>query len=329
MMRRVSSRATLGALIAAFGLLAVGCSQVGLLKGKMAFKDANTFYQQQDYKAAAEKYEETLAACRGAEDTCTEPRLVAAYFFLGNSYDNQYRSARKGEEGNDAMLTKAIDNYKKSAEVEQDPKIKKLAMEYLVAAYGPDKLNDPSQAEPILRRMIELEPTEPSNYTYLSRIYEENGEYAQAEQLLQKARDMKPNDASVYSSLALFYNRQGEFDKTMEALHARAQKEPTNPEAFYTIATYYGEKACRDLTPPEADKVKFVNAGLQAIDKAIQLKPDYFEALTYKNLLLRAQALLEKSPQKQQAIIKEADQYRDRAVAIQAKQRAAGASATK
>ncbi|HEY1308939.1 MAG TPA: tetratricopeptide repeat protein [Vicinamibacterales bacterium] len=328
-MRRVSSRATLGALIAAFGLLAVGCSQVGLLKGKMAFKDANTFYQQQDYKAAAEKYEETLKACRGSDETCTEPRLVAAYFFLGNSYDNQYRSARKGEEGNDAMLTKAIDNYKKSAEVEQDPKIKKLAMEYLVAAYGPDKLNDPSQAEPILRRMIELEPTEPSNYTYLSRIYEENGEYAQAEQLLQKAREMKPNDASVYVTLAAFYNRQGEFDKTMEALHSRAEKEPTNPEAFYTIATYYWEKAYRDFTTPEADKVKFVNAGLQAIDKAIQLKPDYFEALTYKNLLLRAQALLEKNPQKQQAIIKEADQYRDRAVAIQAKQRAAGASSTK
>ena len=328
-MRRVSSRASLGALIAAFGLLAVGCSQVGLLKGKMAFKDANTFYQQQDYKAAAEKYEETLAACRGSEETCKEPRLVAAYFFLGNSYDNQYRSARKGEESNDAMLTKAIDNYKKSAEVEHDPKIKKLAMEYLVAAYGPDKLNDPSQAEPILRRMIELEPTEPSNYTYLSRIYEENGEYAQAEQLLQKARDMKPNDASVYVSLASFYNRQGEFDKTMEALHARAEKEPTNPEAFYTIATYYWEKAYRDFTTPEASKVKFVSAGLQAIDKAIQLKPDYFEALTYKNLLLRAQALLEKNPQKQQAIIKEADQYRDRAVAIQAKQRAAGASSTK
>jgi tetratricopeptide (TPR) repeat protein len=179
-MVRVSSRAPLCALIA-LGFISAGCSQVGLLKGKMAFKDANTFYQQQDYKAAAEKYEETLAACRGSDASCTEPRLVAAYFFLGNSYDNQYRPARKGEKSNDDMLTKAIDNYKKSAEVEKDPKIKKLAMEYLVAAYGPDKLNDPSQAEPILRRMIELEPTEPSNYTYLSRIYEENGDYEQAE----------------------------------------------------------------------------------------------------------------------------------------------------
>lgn len=312
-MRKFSSRMALGALIATLGLATAGCSQFQALKAKMAFKDANQLYQQQDYKAAAAKYEEAIAA---------DPNLTYSYFFLGNSYDNQFRPARRGEPANDAMLTKAIENYKKSTEVEQDPKIKKLAMEYLVAAYGPDKLNDPSQAEPILRRMIELEPNEPSNYTYLSRIYEENGDYDQAEQLLVKAREMKPNDAGVYVTLAAFYNRQGEFDKTMEALHARAEREPNNPEAFYTIATYYWEKAYRDFTTSQADKIKFVQAGNDAIDKAIKLKADYPEALTYKNLLLRVQANLEKDPAKQQALLKEADQYRDRAVEIQKKQRA-------
>jgi len=313
-MRKFSSRMAFGALIATLGLATAGCGQVRMLKAKMAFKDANQLYQQQDYKAASAKYEEAIAA---------DPSLTYSYFFLANSYDNQFRPARRGEAANDAMLTKAIENYKKSTQVEQDPKIKKLAMEYLVAAYGPDKLNDPSQAEPILRRMIELEPTEPSNYTYLSRIYEENGDYTQAEQLLVKARDMKPNDAGVYVTLAAFYNRQGEFDKTMEALHSRAEREPNNPEAFYTIATYYWEKAYRDFTTSQADKIKFVQAGNEAIDKAIKLKSDYPEALTYKNLLLRVQANLEKDPAKQQALLKQADEYRDRAVEIQKKQRAA------
>jgi tetratricopeptide (TPR) repeat protein len=314
----------LGVLVAVLGLATAGCTQVARLKAMMAFKDGNQLYQQQDYKGAAAKYEETLASCKGSGSDCSDPKLTYAYFFLGNSYDNQFRPARRGEAANDAMLTKAIDNYKKSTEVEQDPKIKKLAMEYLVAAYGPDKLNDPSQAEPILRRMIELEPNEPSNYTYLSRIYEENGDYDQAEQLLVKAREMKPNDAGVYVTLAAFYNRQGEFDKTMEALHARAEREPNNPEAFYIIATYYWEKAYRDFTTSAADKIKFVQAGNEAIDKAIKLKADYHEALTYKGLLLRVQANLEKDPGKQQALIKEADQYRDRAVEIQRKQRASG-----
>jgi len=320
-----SSKAAVGVLGAALSLAVAGCSQVGMLKAKMAFKDANQMYQGQDYRGAAGKYTEALDLCRGSAADCTDQDLDAAYFFLGNSYDNQYRPARRGEPANDELLTKAIVNYKKAAEVEQDQKIKKLAMEYLVAAYGPDKLNEPAEAEPILRRMIELEPTEPSNYTYLSRIYEENGDYEQAEQLLVKARDMKPNDSGVYVTLAAFYNRQGEFDKTMEALHARAEREPNNPEAYYMIATYYWEKAYRDFTTSQADKMKFVVAGNQAIDKAIQLKSDYYEALTYKGLLLRVQANLEKDPSKQQALLKEADSFRDKATEVQAKQRAAGA----
>jgi predicted Zn-dependent protease len=324
-MQKFSSRAVVSALFAVFSVAVVGCSQVAMLKAKMAFKDANQLYQGQDYRAAAAKYSETLDLCRGGSPDCTDQDLDAAYFFLANSYDNQYRPARRGEPANDELLTKAIANYKKAAELEQEPKIKKLAMEYLVAAYGPDKLNEPSEAEPILRRMIELEPTEPSNYTYLSRIYEENGDYEQAEQLLVKAREMKPTDAGVYVTLAAFYNRQGEFDKTMEALNARAEREPNNPEAFYTIATYYWEKAYRDFTTPQADKMKFVLAGIQAANKAIELKADYYEALTYKNLLLRVQANLEKDPSRQQALLKEADALRDRAADVQAKQRAAGA----
>ena len=325
-MQKFSSKAAVGTLSVALSLAVVGCSQIGMLRATMAFKDANQLYRGQDFRAAAVKYTETIELCRGSNPDCTDPKLDPAYFFLGNSYDNQYRPARRGEPANDELLTKAIDNYKKAAELVQEPLTKKRAMEYLVAAYGPDKLNEPAEAEPILRRMIELEPTEPSNYSYLSRIYEENGDYEQAEQLLLKAREMKPSDAGVYVTLAAFYNRQGEFDKTMEALNARAEREPNNPEAFYTIATYYWEKAYRDFTTSEADKLKFVLAGNEAIDKAIQLKADYYEALTYKGLLLRVQANLEKNPARQQELLRTADQFRDRAAEVQTKQRAAGAA---
>jgi predicted Zn-dependent protease len=324
-MHKFSSKALLSALCAALGLAATGCSQISTLQATMAFKDANQLYRGQDFRAAVAKYNETLDLCRGSEPDCTDPRLNPAYFFLGNSYDNQYRPARRGEPANDQLLTKAIENYKKAAEIVTEPLTKQRAMEYLVAAYGPDKLNEPGEAEPILRRMIELDPSEPSNYTYLSRIYEENGDYDQAEQLLVKARDMKPTDSGVYVTLAAFYNRQGEFDKTMEALHSRAEREPNNPEAFYTIATYYWEKAYRDFTTSEADKMKFVMAGNEAIDKAIQLKSDYPEALTYKGLLLRVQATLEKNPARQQELVKEAATFSAKATEVQAKQRAAGA----
>ena len=49
------------------------------------------------------------------------PEAITAYFFLGNSYDNLYKPARKGEAENDTILTKAIENYKISAESETRP----------------------------------------------------------------------------------------------------------------------------------------------------------------------------------------------------------------
>ncbi|MGH9350451.1 MAG: tetratricopeptide repeat protein [Vicinamibacterales bacterium] len=315
-MRKLSIAAV--ALVAGLGVPLAGCSQVAGLKAKMAFKDANVLYQQQDYRKAAEKYEEAIQA---------DPNIgrQGAYFFLGNSYDNLYKPARRGEAANDELLTKAIDYYKRAAAEEQDPKIKKLALEYLVAAYGPDKLNDPSQSEPMVKQMIEIDPKDPANYFVLAKIYEDTGNYELAEATLIQARDARPNDPAVYMQLAGYYNRQGEFDKTIEALEARAQQEPNNPEAYYTIATYYWDKAYRDFRLPEAEKKKHVEAGVAAVDKAISLKNDYMDALVYKNLLLRLQANLEKNPARQQALLKEADQLRDRAQELRKQQRA-GAS---
>jgi tetratricopeptide (TPR) repeat protein len=222
-------------------------------------------------------------------------------------------------------MEKAITNYKIAAERSTNPLVKQRAMEFLVSAYGAEKLNDPAQQEPILRQMIEMNPNEPGNYFVLANVYEQNGDYEQAEQLLVKAREVKPNDASVYTTLAGFYNRQGNFDKTMESLHARAQQEPNNPEAYQMIAAYYWEKAYRDFTVPAAEKVRYIQEGHKAVDKALELKSDYVDALSYKNLLLRAQALVEKDPKVQQQLLRDAKTYEDQALDARNKQRAAGA----
>ena len=294
----------------------VGCAKVGEIQGKKAFKAANAAYQQQDYKKASEYYEQTVAA---APDT---PTANQAYFFLGNSYDNQYKPSKKGDAANDAMLTKAVDNYQKAAEklaASPDPadkKLGKLSLEYLVASYGPDKLNDPAKAEPVVQRMIQLEPGEPTNYFALAKIYEDAGAYDEAEKMLVQAKSAKPGDPAVYMTLAGYYNRQGHFDKTIEALEERATKEPNNPEAFYTIATYYWDEAYRDFKLKEAEKKDFVGKGMTAVDHALQLKPDYVEAIVYKGLLLRLQANLEKDPAKQQQLLKDATALSEKATAM-------------
>jgi tetratricopeptide (TPR) repeat protein len=309
-MQRRFKAAALIVVLAAFSSTLAGCSYVGVLQGRKAFKEANLLYQQQEYKKAAEKYEIVVAS---------DPTLSAAYFYLGNSYDQLYKPSRKGEAANDEYLKKAIANYRKCADMEKDPLLRKRSLEYLVNAYGPDKMADPGQAVPIIEEMIRLEPTEPTNYFVLAKMYEDAGNYEVAEQQLLKAKEMRPNSSDVYMQLAGFYNRQGEFEKTMQALDERAAKEPNNPEAFHTIAAYYWEKAYRDFRLKDADKMKYIELGLQADDKALQLKPDYAEALTYKNLLLRSKALLVKNPAEQQALLKEADRLRDEAIEIRKK----------
>jgi tetratricopeptide (TPR) repeat protein len=294
------------------------------LKAKRTFRDANGLYQGGDFKAAATKYEEVVAL---DQDILNKFYLTPAYFFLANSYDNLYRAAKRGDPTNDAYMTKAVEYYKKDAELDVDPKMKKLSLQYLVAAYGPDKLNDPTQQEPILQQMIQVDPTDPANYFYLANIYEQNGDYEKAEEQFLKAKEMKPNDSLVYTTLAAFYDRQGEFDKTINALNERAQHEPNNPEAHHVISTYYWNEAYKNFKLSEADKRKYIQAGIEEADKALALKPDYFEALTYKNLLLRSMALVEKDPGRQQALLKQADQLRDKAQELQKQKQAQPAAA--
>jgi len=311
------------AVLALGSLAAVGCAKVGKVQAMRALKEANKAYQAQDYKKAGDLYAE---AVQQAPD---DPDIASAYFFLGNSYDNLWKPSKKGDPANDALLTKAVQNYEIAAQklsTSDRPDYKKLgtlSLQYLVAAYGADKLNDPGKAEPVLQKMIQQDPGDPTNYFALAKLYEDAGAYEAAEQMLLKAKDIRPSDPAVYMTLAGYYNRQGEFDKTIEALQERASKEPNNPEAFYTISTFYWDKAFRDNRLKDNEKKDFVVKGIQAVDHALQIKPDYAEALVYKGLLLRLQANLEKDPAKQQALIKEADQLRDKAQELR-KQKAAG-----
>lgn len=303
------------------GSAAAGCGKYSYsnMKAMKAFKDANLAYQAQDWKKAVDRYEDAVKS---------NPDLnaggVTPYFFLANSYDNLYKPARAGEAENDAYMQKAIENYKISAQKDTG-QMRTRAMEYLVAAYSPEKLNDPAQAEPIVQQMIQLDPNAAENYFYLAKIYEEAGRYEDAEQALLKAKGVKPNDPVVYTTLSGFYNRQGDFPKTMEALHQAAELEPNNPEGYHRLAVFYWEKAFRDHRLPKAEKVAYLQKGVDAEDKALSLNNSYAEAMTYKNILLRLQANETTDLKERERLIREADQLRNRAIEIN-KKKASGVS---
>jgi tetratricopeptide (TPR) repeat protein len=264
-MKKRSSAAFL-ALCVGLSVTLAGCGYLNEVRAMKAFKDGNKAYTASDWRVAVQKYEEAREL---------NPENGAIYFYLANSYDNLYRPARKGEPANDELLNKAVENYKLASErlTEESTPRRSLALEFLVAAYGPDKLADPTAAEPVVQRMIELAPNEPTNYFQLAKIYEDSGEYQLAEETYLKGRDAKPNDPTVYMTLAGYYNRQGDFEKLVENLKKRIELEPQNPEAHYTLATYHWDKASRDFRLTDAQKKELVLEGLQAVDKALEIKP--------------------------------------------------------
>ena len=132
---RVRSKAILAstAIIAAVALSA--CSQIGNLQARKAFKDANTMPIRRRIIVEAAT---TIPGGHCGSRAASDPKAVTPISSSGNSYDNLYKPARKGEADNDALLTKAIENYKtRPAEKETDPKMKKLALDYLVGGVRP------------------------------------------------------------------------------------------------------------------------------------------------------------------------------------------------
>src|SRR5262245_24945999 len=311
-----AASATSLALVLGLSLAAAGCGKysVGTLKAIKAFKDGNLAYAQKDWKKAVEKYEVVAQH----EDAFTQvPQLTTAYFFLGNSYDQLYKPAKQGDATNDAYIQKAIDNYRKAADKNTEKQWKKSALEYLAAAYGSDKLNDPAKAEPIYKEIIALDPQEPANYMALAKLYEDAGRYDDAEAQYAKAKEVKPNDPTVLAAEAGFYNRQGDFPKTIDALEKAAALEPNNPEGYHRVATFYWEKANKDYRLSESEKKNYILKGLAMENKALELNPDYMDAMTYKNILLRLQARVEKDPKVQKDLLDEADRLRNKVIDAQ------------
>lgn len=134
------------ALVVVMSVPLTSCNFLDQLEAIRTLKDANVAYQRSDYLLAAELYEEVIA---------NDPSVTIAYFYLGNSYDQQYRPSLRGERENDELLEKAIDNYITSVDSEYNVELRNIALQWLVAAFGPDKANDPAKSEPVLQHMIE------------------------------------------------------------------------------------------------------------------------------------------------------------------------------
>ena len=252
-----------GVIVAALSLSLVGCGQFGKLKASKHFKDANALYAQQDYRGAAAEYKSAVEA---------DPSLNKAYFFLGQQLRQPVQAGPQGQSAQRQLPDRTRSRTTRSppsgwsTSDEETKLLRKRTLQFMAALYAKDKLNQPDEAEPVVKQLIAMEPNDPGAYFALVKIYEEAGKIDDAEEILKQAQAASPDKTEVWSFSAQFYNRKGEFDKAMESFQRITQIEPKNPQNYYQMAVFYEEKVRKDFTIKPAQQAEYLEKGLVAVD---------------------------------------------------------------
>ena len=178
-----------------------------------------------------------------------------------------------------------------------------------------------SSREAELKQLTSADGASVDLWIELARLQEDRGAIQDAEQTLLKALAARGRERGLLILLSGFYNRQGDFEKCIAALEEAAAVNPTDAQGHQLVATYYFEKASKDERLAPAERGRYADLGIAAADRALAIHNDYFEALSYKNLLLRVKAKFESNAFVRDALIAEADSLRNRAIELNKVQR--------
>jgi tetratricopeptide (TPR) repeat protein len=315
-------RALVPALLLPAILWTAGCGQ---LRAKLAYKDGTKQYKLENFKKAIEEYEKAVNA---------DPDMPEAHFYLGNSHQALYRPGKDTPE-NMAHLDKAIDHYEKSLTANKgDDKnakwLRSQALGFLSVIYSEDPKKDFDKAHGYATRLVEEDPKDTKSQFVLANLYEKFEKVAEAESIYKKVADENPTDAKACGALAGFYNKplwegRAKFDDAVAILDKCASLNPNDETGYYKLATFYWDQAFRapDLTAEQKDM--YADKGIEAVDKALKIKPDYIEGLIYKNLLLRVKAMATSNPRLAQQYLDQANMLRDQATELKKQLLTAGA----
>ena len=100
---------------------------------------------------------------------------------------------------------------------------------------------------------------------------------------------------------------------------------PDQATLLYSIGTAAWGKVYNNATIDAAAKQKLVDMGLQAIQKALEVKPDYFDAMVYYGLLFREKGKLEVDANKRLEDIANAELWQKKALDLRKKSQGAPA----
>jgi tetratricopeptide (TPR) repeat protein len=276
------------------GVLVVCCSLLVApgcegLKVRMAMVRGNKAYKAQKYDDAIKEYKAILAM---------DPNNVMANYLIAISNLAQYHPGS------------------------QHPKDKAYADESI--KYFEKTMQLPAHGETAEQKK---EWADKLQKYYLS-LLTSAGREETAVAFLESQRQKNPNDVVVIQQLAAQYAKS-DFPKALEAFTKVAELQPTK-EHWYTVGVVCWERSYKGgIAVSDEERKKLIATGQEALKKALAQDPEYFEALSYVNLLWREQAKVYANEGNREGFdmaMKTADETVQKALAARKKKQAADAA---
>ncbi|MGA2133319.1 MAG: tetratricopeptide repeat protein [Bryobacteraceae bacterium] len=185
------------------------------------------------------------------------------------------------------------------------------------------------QAVERFKSAVELDPGFSTARLYLATAYmqqfipgadsPDNMQMANAAQdQFQQVLNAEPKNELAIASIANLYFQEKKFDDAKQWYEKQVQVDPKSKEAYYTLGVIAWTRAFQprmdarakmgmkpeDPGPLKDKKVRadlatknepVIDEGIKDLDKALQLDPEYDDAMAYENLLYREKADLEES----------------------------------
>jgi predicted Zn-dependent protease len=179
-----------------------------------------------------------------------------------------------------------------------------------------------------LQRYLKQRPKDETAREALINLFLNAERTSQAIDYFKEYLKENPADLNAVRSVATLYAKSGDFNESLNWYKKITLLDSKNPEAFYTYGVVCYEKVAKN--PPEdlAERIDIIEKGRAALLEATALRPKYFEALVYINLLYREHAKIETDPAKSAALLAEAETYRNQAVEIARAKKAAESAAS-
>jgi len=172
----------------------------------------------------------------------------------------------------------------------------RIAIAYL-AMYHPQSTHrkDVEAAEgavTALEKLMKLEApdaeTKEKVRAYYLSILTSTEKTDKAIQYLEGELAKDPKNASLIAQIAALYGKKGDFENALKYYKQNAELDPRKKEGWYSVGALCWERSYKGgATVSNEERAVVVDVGLDALQKALAIDPDYFEAISFTNLLYR------------------------------------------